>query len=250
MIVSMKDNFFSPIAREYARFRPTYPKELFSYLASIAPAKSIAWDCATGSGQAATSLADHFDRVIATDISDELLARATPHPRIEFRKADAAASGIDSASIDLITVANAMHWFHGEAFNKEVKRVLRPKGIIAAWSYAIAEISPEIDPILRHLHNVILDPFWIGPNRIVEHAYRDLELPFAAIATPTFIMEERFTLERLLGYLGTWSAAVKYRKHHGVGPVGLVSDELKALWGDPTSLRVVKWPMALRVARA
>ncbi|MBK9059114.1 MAG: class I SAM-dependent methyltransferase [Flavobacteriales bacterium] len=144
----MKENFFASIAKDYARFRPRYPDALFAYLASIAPSKRVVWDCATGSGQAAASLVDHFDQVVATDISEELLGQADPHERIHYRKADALASGLDDASIDLVTVANAMHWFHGEAFEREVRRVLNPNGVIAAWSFAFAYIGPDVDRLI------------------------------------------------------------------------------------------------------
>ena len=170
----MKENFFSPIAKEYARFRSRYPEELFKWLASVAPSNQLAWDCATGTGQSASSLVNYFERVVATDISDELLAQAALHERITYRKADALNSGIESASIDLITVANAMHWFHGPDFEREVRRVLKPGGVIAAWSFAFASITPEVDRLTRKMHNEIVDPFWIEPNRIVEYGYKDL----------------------------------------------------------------------------
>ncbi len=245
----MKENFFSPIAKDYARYRPTYPEELFSYLASLAPTRALAWDCATGSGQAAASLVHQFEEVIATDISDELLAHAAPHPRITYRNANALNSGIAQHSVDLVTVANAMHWFHGDAFELEVRRVLRPGGIMAAWSFAFADILPEVDQLTRKMHNVIVDPFWIGPNRIVEHSYKDLEFGFTRIVPPAIGMTSTWDLHQLEGYLRTWSASVKYVKHHGVDPVSLVHDELLAAWGDPLSAREVRWQMNLLVGR-
>lgn len=245
----MKDNFFSPIAKEYARFRPSYPKALYAYLASIAPGKALAWDCATGSGQCASDLVHHFGHVIATDISDELLSHAVPHERITYRNADALNSGIETASIDLVTVANAMHWFHGEVFEREVRRVLRPQGVIAAWSFAFANITPAVDHLTRKVHNEIVDPFWIEPNRIVEFGYRDLRFGFTEIAPPPFEMISHFDLPQLEGYMRTWSASVKYQRHHGIDPVGLVHDELLSAWGDPSLVRDVHWQLNLRVGR-
>lgn len=246
----MKENFFSPIAADYARFRPTYPPELFAYLASIAPGRALAWDCATGTGQAAAQLAGHFDRVIATDISGELLAQAAPHEHITFRKADALESGIPAGSADLVTVATAMHWFHGEAFEREVRRVLRKGGVIAAWSYAYARISPEVDALTRRVHDVIVDPFWIEPNRIVERGYRDLRFGFEELAPPAFSMTTATDLAGIEGYMRTWSASVKYVKHHGADPVDQVHRELLAAWGDPQQVRPVHWQLNLRVGRA
>lgn len=245
----MKDNFFSPIAANYARFRPTYPPELYAYLASIAPGKGLAWDCATGSGQAAVALAAHFDRVIATDISDELLAQAPAHERIAYRHADALDSRIPAHTVDLVTVATAMHWFHGEAFEREVRRVLRPGGIIAAWSYAYARITPAIDALTRRVHDVIVDPFWIEPNRIVERGYTDLHFGFAEVANPAFAMATQADLAAIEGYMRTWSASVKYTQHHGTDPVAQVHAELLAAWGDPAEVRPVHWQLNLRVGR-
>jgi SAM-dependent methyltransferase len=245
----MKENFFSPIAKEYARFRPRYPDDLYHYLASVAPGRTLAWDCATGSGQAAQDLVAHFDRVIATDISDALLGQASRHERITFRNANALTSGLPDRSVDLVTVANAMHWFHGEAFEREVRRVLKPNGIIAAWSFAYAAISPAIDRLTRKVHDEIVDPFWIEPNRIVEHGYRDLHFPFDPIETPSIRMVSHMDLAALEGYMGTWSASTKYLAHHGVDPVSLVHDELLEAWGEPTTVRDVTWQLNLRVGR-
>ncbi len=243
----MKENFFSPIAKDYTRFRPRYPEELFLYLATIAPGRTLVWDCATGSGQAAQDLATHFDQVMATDISDELLGQAPQHERITYSKANALDSGLSDRSVDLITVANAMHWFHGEAFEREVRRVLKPNGIIAAWSFAYAEISPAIDRLTRKVHNEIVDPFWIEPNRIVENGYRDLYFPFELVPAPPIRMVSQMDLAAIEGYMRTWSASVKYQKHHGVDPVNLVHEELLSAWGDPPTVREVVWKLNLLV---
>ena len=249
MRTTMKENFFAPIAKDYARFRPTYPTELFAYLASIAPGLALAWDCATGSGQAAQSSALHFEHVEATDISEELLAQATPNARIRFRKADALASGLADHSVDLVTVANAMHWFHGEAFTAEVRRVLVPGGVIAAWGYAFSSITPAVDKLTRLVHSEIVDPFWIEPNRIVEHGYKDLHFPFFELAPPTFAMVSHLNLNQVQGYMRTWSASQKYVKQHGIDPIGLVHEELESAWGNPSLVRQVNWRLNVRVGR-
>lgn len=245
----MKENFFSPIAKDYTRFRPRYPVELFHFLSSVAPGRSLVWDCATGSGQAAQDLVTYFDRVIATDISDELLGQAPQHERITYRNANALDSGLPDHSVDLVTVANAMHWFHGEAFEREVRRVLRPGGIIAAWSFAYAEISPAIDRLTRRVHDEIVDPFWIEPNRIVENGYRGLSFPFEPVPVPTIRMVSRMDLASLEGYMRTWSASTKYLAHHGVDPISLVHEELLEAWGEPENVMEVYWRMNLKVGR-
>jgi ubiquinone/menaquinone biosynthesis C-methylase UbiE len=243
----MKDNFFSPIAKDYAQYRPSYPPELFAYLADLAPGRTMAWDCATGSGQAAQDLVKHFDHVEATDISTELLAQAKPHKRIVFRQADALRSGLADHSVDLITVANAMHWFHGEDFDREARRVLKPSGIIAAWSFAFNTITPAIDRLTRKVHNEIVDPYWIEPNRIVEHGYKDLRFGFEEITSPSFSMMSHLNMDQLEGYMRTWSASVKYQRHHGVDPVSLVHEELLSAWGDPAEAKRVRWQLNVRM---
>jgi len=245
----LKENFFAAMAPEYARFRPRYPDELFAFLASVAPGRVLAWDCATGSGQAAQGLARHFERVVATDSSDELLALAPPLTNVAYRRADALESGLETGSVDLVTVANAMHWFHGPGFEREVRRVLRPRGVVAAWCYACAQITPAIDRLTRRLHDEIVDPFWIEPNRIVERGYRDLHFPYEPIAAPPIAMTGRLDLAQFEGLVRTWSASRKYQQHHGVDPVSLVHDEFSVAWGDPAQPREDTWQLSLRVGR-
>ena len=138
-------DYFSNHAIAYAQFRPRYPRALFSYLAEVAPARETAWDCATGNGQTAHALTEHFAHVIATDGSQEQLNQATPHERITYRRATAEDSGLDAASSDLVTVSQALHWFDFDAFYREARRVLRPSGVWAVWSYDLLRVTPEID---------------------------------------------------------------------------------------------------------
>src|SRR5216110_2684818 len=127
--MKFKDHF-SGQAVEYAKFRPHYPGELFEYLTSISPRHELAWDCATGNGQAAVGLARHFDSVIATDASAQQIASAELNDRISYRVAPAEASGIDSASVDLTLAAQALHWFDIDRFFREAKRVSRKNGVL------------------------------------------------------------------------------------------------------------------------
>lgn len=239
---------FARIATSYTRFRPRYPPQLFAALVALAPHRRSAWDCATGSGQAASELVNHVDRVIATDKSPELLAQAVPHPRIEYRQADALASSLDDHSVPLVTVANAMHWFAGEAFEREVRRVLEPGGVIAAFGLALETIGAELDPLLRQLHDEIVAPYWLEPNWIVHEGYRRLRFDFAPIDPPTIVMETQPSADELLGYFRTWSASVKYQEARGVDPVSLIEPALRARWG-PAERRTVRWRLGLRVGR-
>jgi len=246
MTSHFKDHF-SGASSDYQRNRPSYPDALFKFLATQAPGRSCAWDCATGTGQAAQGLAHYFDRVIATDGSATQIASALRDPRIDYRVATAEASGLEGASVDLVTVAQALHWFDIPVFFREARRVLKPGGIIAIWSYNLLSIEPAIDAVINHLYGPVLDTYWPPERRLVESDYRDIEFPFRQIATPAFSMESRWTLDQLLGYLRTWSAARRYQSERGIDPVVATAESLLPLWGERHIIKTIHWPMPLRV---
>lgn len=238
---------FSTLAAEYSRYRPHYPAALFRYLATQAPGQGLAWDCATGSGQAAVGLAAFFQRVIATDASEAQLSHAEPHSRVEYRVATAEDSHLGVASVDLVTVAQALHWFDLEKFYTEVRRVTRPGGLLAVWAYALFRCAPEIDEVIWEFYDGILGKYWSPERRLVEQGYRTLSFPFQERQTPEFLMESSWTLEQVLGYLGTWSALKRYREVEGRDPLPASADRLLAAWGNPEEARPLRWPIRLRV---
>ena len=242
---------FSGAAAEYARFRPRYPAALFSYLSALVPSEALAWDCATGSGQAAVALAAHLSRVVATDASAEQIAHAEPHPRVEYRVAAAERSGLDAASVELVTVAQALHWFDLPAFYAEVQRVLRPGGVLAVWCYGHMVLPSEaLQNALDRFYSVTVGPYWPPERSLVEAGYGSLPFPFVELAAPAFAMEMRTSLDGLLGYLGTWSATQRYIQATGRDPVPELGSEAAKHWGDPQAQRVVRWPLSLRVGRS
>ncbi|HEY9422785.1 MAG TPA: class I SAM-dependent methyltransferase [Thermoanaerobaculia bacterium] len=157
--MSFKDHF-SGHASSYASFRPRYTPEIFEFVSFLPKRRSLAWDCATGNGQAAVDLAERFERVVATDASEEQIALATPHPKVEYRLALAEDSGLESGSVDLLTVATAVHWFDFDRFYAEAERVLAPGGAIAVWAYDLARISPALDRIIDRLARGIVGSYW------------------------------------------------------------------------------------------
>src|SRR5262245_43513302 len=169
-MAGFKDHF-SRHASLYTRFRPTYPGALFDFLANSSPRRRLAWDCATGGGQAATSLAERFERVVATDASPQQLAEAKPHPRIDYRTATAEASGLQDRSAQLVTVAQAVHWFDLDRFYAEVRRVLAPNGLLAVWCYCHSAISPELDALILHFYRDIVGPYWTSERKLIESGY-------------------------------------------------------------------------------
>jgi SAM-dependent methyltransferase len=240
---------FSAHAASYAQHRPSYPDALFDWLASLCTAHDLAWDCGTGNGQAALALAPHFARVRATDLSAEQIAQASAHPRIEYAAAPADESGLAKQSADLITVAQALHWFDHTRFYAEVARVLRPGGIFAAWTYRLLDAEPDINAVVAHFHSVTVGPWWPAERRWVDAGYQGLPFPFDEIAPPSFAMEREWTLAHVLDYLRTWSATQRYIADKGVDPVDALRHELAPLWGDPTQAKRIVWPLAIRCGR-
>ncbi len=240
---------FGGHSRDYARFRPTYPQPLYRYLAELVPVRRRAWDCATGNGQAAVGLAAHFERVIATDASAGQLAAAAAHPNVEYRTAPAEASGLEPASVDLVTVAQALHWFDLDSFYAEVGRVLKPDGAIAAWCYALVRVAPKVDAVIERYYRDIVGPYWPPERAHVDAHYQTLAFPFSEIQAPPFRMETRWTLDEFAGYLDTWSAAEEYRRAHRANPLDQIRDALAWAWGADHPTRTVVWPLYLRVGK-
>lgn len=240
-----KDHFSAQSAG-YARHRPHYPPELFTHLAGLGGRK-LAWDCATGNGQAAIALAPHFERVVATDASRAQIDAAMSHPGVSYRVATAEESGLPDDSADLITVGQALHWFDTARFFDEASRVLVAGGCVAAWCYELCHVSAGCDAVVERLYTAIVGPFWPPERRLIEERYAGIEFPGTAVATPPFEMGAQWTVNEMLGYLRTWSACQHYRRQHGSDPVGLIEDDLRAAWG--TATRAVHWPLTVRVSR-
>lgn len=244
------NDHFSAMAGDYARYRPTYPSALFSYLAEVAPARERVWDCGAGSGQASCALAEYFEQVIATDASAEQIAAAMPHPRIDYRVAPAEASGLDEASVDLVTVAQALHWFDLEPFYCEVRRVLRPGGALAVWSYGIMQVEGDaVDALLLRFYRETVGPYWPPERRLVEQRYEGVPFPFDELSPPVFEIGRDLTFAQLCGYLRSWSATGRFVAEKGVDPVVTLEAELLPLWGAAARPRRITWPLTLRVGR-
>jgi SAM-dependent methyltransferase len=248
MTEGFKDHF-SATADSYRIYRPSYPAELFVWLAQAAPRQETALDCGCGNGQAAVALADHFARVLAVDPSAEQIANALPHERVEYRVAPAEATGVASASIDLVVVAQALHWFDLDRFYPEVQRVARTGAVLAAFTYGLLTVDPEVDRVLGRFYHDVVGPWWPPERAHVDDGYRSLPFPFAEMAAPAFAISQEWNLAHLTGYLATWSAVKEYRRRQGHDPLELVAGELAAAWGDPQCSRVIRWPLALRVGK-
>lgn len=232
----------------YSKYRPQYPAALYEYLLRHCPARELAWDCATGNGQAALDLARHFPRVIATDLSDTQIRNAAPDPRIEYRILRAEEPlPVADASVDLITVAQAIHWFDLDRFYAEAKRVLKPGGVIAAWGYGFHRpIQKDIDALFDELFYDTLGPYWKPNNRLLWNQYRELAFPFQELPNPGLRLEVEWSLDDLIGYIRTWSATQLYVDRTGSDPTESLKARLLPHWGHPDERRAICWELAFR----
>lgn len=248
MAGAFKDHF-SVGSADYAAYRPRYPDELADRLAGLTSGRGLALDCGTGSGQLAVLLAGRFDRVVAIDASAAQLAVAVPHPRVEYRHAAAEASGLAEGSADLVTAAQAAHWFDHDAFWREARRVLRPGGAVALIAYGIVQADGRVGDLLDRFYHDALGPYWPPERRLVESGYRTLAFPFAEQAVPPLAMRAEWPLPALLGYVGTWSAVRQASAARGPALMEELAAALAAAWGDPGRPREIRWPLGMRVGR-
>jgi SAM-dependent methyltransferase len=240
---------FSAWAELYARARPNYPAALFEYLAGLCPRREVAWDCATGNGQAALGLADHFARVVATDRSLEQIRQAGRHPRVAYRVAAAERSALPDGSADLVTVAAALHWFDLDAFYREATRVLARGGVLAAWSYHAGHLDPPFGELLWAYYRDVVRPFFPPGFEYVDDRYAGIHLPGSVIEAPTFWIEVDWTCDQLLDFVRSWSGTQAYLKRHGRDPSEALRRPLSDLFGDAGGERRLRWPLYLRVSR-
>jgi SAM-dependent methyltransferase len=237
---------FSPVSREYASFRPGYPPELFAWLARHVPAHDAVWDCGCGSGQASVALAGHFARVYATDVSPEQIAAAKPHPGVTYAVARAESSGLAAESVDLVTVAQALHWFDVEAFYAEARRVARPGGLLAVWTYPRPRFADQdLDARFLHFYEHVVGPHWPPERRHVESGYHTLPFPADELPHPPFGLEFPWSLEQVVGYVSSWSATARYRQATGADPLPLLRDSLAPAW-PAGGTALVRMPIVLR----
>lgn len=243
----MKDNFSTQSA-DYAIYRPTYPPELYDYLFSLLKNKETAWDCATGNGQVARVLAQHFGSVYATDISENQLKNALQLPNITYKVEPAEQISVGNDSFDLITVAQAIHWFNFEAFYAEVKRTLKPGGLFAVIGYGIMSIDKKVDKVIHKLYEDILGKYWDNERRYIEEGYKTIPFSFEEIIAPHFQIKTTWSFNQLIGYLNTWSSLQHYKKTNDRNPLEYLFTELKEAWGDDAE-KDVHFPILLRVGR-
>ena len=242
----MKDNF-STASDQYAQYRPTYPDAFFSYLRTLIPHPKTAWDCGTGNGQVAVTLASIFETVCATDISAPQIAHAPKLPNIHYAVQAAEQTNFPENHFDLIIVVQAIHWFDFERFYAEVNRTAKQEALLVVMGYGLLKIAPEIDALIANFYKEVIGPYWDAERCYIDEMYQTIPFPFEEIAAPNFSNTSEWTCEHLLGYLSTWSAVQHYTRMHGVNPIEAIAVDLKKAFGN--QVRQVDFPLLLRIGK-
>lgn len=241
-------NIFSSSPEQYAKYRPDYPQALFDFIYPLLSNKECAWDCGTGNGQLAIELAKEFRKVKATDISEEQLQHAFTADNVEYSVQAAESTCFEDNSFDLITVAQAVHWFEIDKFNEEVKRVGKPNSLIALIGYELCSISPEIDKIIRYFYEDIIGKYWDPERKHLQSQYQYIPFPFKELETPSINNIKLWRYDHLVGYLNTWSAVKHFVSKSNYNPISEIEKDLRQAWGN-IELRRVIFPIIFRVGR-
>jgi len=245
----MAKDLFSKQSDLYARFRPTYPKELYDYILSFVNEKDIAWDCATGNGQAAVVLADYFKKVIATDISDAQIEKAIKKENIEYLVCPAESTPFAENTFDLVTVAQAYHWIKWDEFRKEATRVCKPDAVIAIWTYNRNKIGDKkIDDAIFSFYENVTKPYWDYERKYVEELYETVEFDYELLPVKQFETTLNWQREDMIGYISSWSAIQKYIKANGHSPIPIIKEEINKLWPEG-EVKKVTFPIYLKLGR-
>lgn len=242
---------FSKVAGSYATFRPTYPRELFDFIGSIAPGHGLAWEAGAGSGQATLALAERFDRVIATDVSAEQISRAPQRANVAWHLAPSeGVPMIADHSVDLIAVAQALHWFDFERFYAECRRVSVEGGVLAAWSYGAPTMDGEVGVLLREFMYGpdAIGPYWPPERNHIHAEYRTIPFPFERIEAPRFELMQEWTSAQVAGYLRSMSATAEYLKTHSDDPVVAFEQSVASVWQGGEARRIT-WPLFVLAGR-
>lgn len=244
----MKD-LFSEQAAEYARYRPSYPAELFEYIYSFVTGQKAAWDCATGNGQAAVHLAQHFEQVIASDISASQLALAPQVHNIQYVTCSAENTPFPDHYFNLITVAQAYHWFNWEAFRKEVNRVGKANAVIAVWMYdLLTSNDQEVNDLILDFYHHVVGPYWDAERKWVEEHYQTIPFPYKLLPSREFTISKEFSRDDLIGFFSSWSASQKYFKAKGKPATSIIQEKLERLWPQ-NEVRTFVHPIYLIIGR-
>ncbi len=240
---------FSAQAAIYKKYRPVYPKGLYDVILNTTKGRGVCWDCATGNGQVANVLSDHFDAVFATDLSENQIKQAPQKSNITYSVSRAESTTFSDKQFDLITVAQAMHWFDFDAFGKEANRVLRDDGCICIWGYGPLKVEGEAGKLVDKFYKDIIGSYWDPERKHIDEGYKNVDLHFKSVELNNkMAIEENWTIEQLQGYFDSWSSVQNYIEKNSSNPVPEIMEEIKSVWGSSEKLKVTL-PIFLKIGK-
>ncbi|AGP31953.1 class I SAM-dependent methyltransferase [Corynebacterium terpenotabidum] len=235
---------------EYAMYRPSYPTQVSSYLAELAPSTGTAVDVGCGTGQLSAQLADCFDRVLAFDPSASQIAAATPKPNVTYEVGTAERLPVADHTVDLVTAAQSAHWFNLPEFYAEARRIAVPGALIALVSYGVLRIfDADLQECFGRFYYDEIGPFWEPERRHVDEGYRTIEFPFEELDAPELSIDRDLDADGFLGYISTWSAVRKAEEEGRADLFQNFCSDIVRIWGDNGRPRQVSWPVTVRVGR-
>lgn len=244
----MARNWFESGGGNYAKFRPTYPAELATYLADLAEGDDVVIDVGCGNGQLTTLLAEHFASVLGQDPSDEQIESAVRVPGVTYSVAPAEKIAAGDGVADVITAAQAAHWFDLPAFYDEVRRVAKPGALLALISYGTPFTSEEkLTKRFDEFYWNEIGPYWPPERRLVDEGYRTIDFPFKEIAQRPMAIEKDLTLDEFLGYISTWSAVKAVKEAERTDILTTFEESFAGLWGDSSTTVRITWPINIRM---
>lgn len=242
-------NLFNEKSEYYAKARPQYPEEIYEYLVTVCHDHKTVWDGACGNGQAAVGLARYFERIEATDISEGQIANAIQHPKVTYTVQSSEKTDFHDNQFDLVSIAQALHWFDYQLFWPEVKRVLKSRGVFAAWGYSWFSIEDRIDAIIQEEFLRHLEPYWAPQNKLLWDYYRNIPFPFERLATPEIEMKMIWNLNQLFAYLHSWSATRHCIEKTGSAFMSDAYKVVKSKWGQAGKKKIIEMDFCMIVGR-
>ena len=155
---------FTGRAEAYAKGRPGYPKAAVDYICSLVPHNAIFADIGAGTGLFTEKLAAQGYIIYAiepnADMREQLALTLAPYPTVTIVEGSDEATTLLDHSVDVITVAHALHWFNINAFRKECRRILKPNGLVIVVYNLLSDGSGEV----ANLSKRAIDAFFQEPT--------------------------------------------------------------------------------------
>ncbi len=187
--------------------------------------------------------------MIGLDPSADQLAHATKHAHVDYIQSPAEKLPLPDNQADLVTAAQAAHWFDLPKFYSEAKRISHADAHIALVSYGVMQFDRDIEARFQKFYWQDIAPYWPPERRLVDEGYKTIDFPFQEINAPKISIRKTWNLEETLGYISTWSAVRKLREEGKTEILLTFSEELTRLWGSPERTREVSWPVNMRVGK-